>query len=196
ADGLEAELPLDDQLWTQDATDVENSAEPDDNFGAALSAGDFNGDGFLDLAIGVPGESVGTIGTAGAVSVLYGSAGGLQAVAPNDQVWDQDTTGIRDRSEAGDGFGASLAAGDFDGNGKADLGVGVPGEDIGTLADGGAVAVLYGAAGGLQADAPDDDYWNQNSTSVRDSAEVGDRFGGSLAAGDFDGNGRDDLGIG
>ena len=42
---------------------------------------DFNNDGAADLAIGVPFEWVGAIQDAGAVNVLYGSAGGLQGPA-------------------------------------------------------------------------------------------------------------------
>jgi len=48
---------------------------------------DFNNDGFADLAIGVRFENVGTVSDAGAVNVLYGSAGGLQATSPDDQFW-------------------------------------------------------------------------------------------------------------
>ena len=40
---------------------------------------DFNGDGFADLAVGVPGENVGSLGDAGAVHVMYGSGSGLSA---------------------------------------------------------------------------------------------------------------------
>src|ERR671911_1447031 len=43
---------------------------------ASLRA-DFNNDGAEDLAVGVPFEGVGSIESAGAVNVLYGSAGGL-----------------------------------------------------------------------------------------------------------------------
>ena len=39
--------------------------------------GDFNGDGEADLAVGVPGEDVGTVTDAGAVNVVYGSGAGL-----------------------------------------------------------------------------------------------------------------------
>ncbi|TMK96665.1 MAG: hypothetical protein E6G40_10595 [Actinobacteria bacterium] len=73
---------------------------------------DFNNDGFADLAIGVRGEDVGTVPGAGAVNVLYGSAGGLQATSPDDQFWNQDSPGVRDTAEAGDDFGYSLGAGD------------------------------------------------------------------------------------
>jgi hypothetical protein len=43
---------------------------------AAQLRADFNNDGAEDLAIGVPGETVGTSFSAGAVNVLYGSIGG------------------------------------------------------------------------------------------------------------------------
>src|SRR4051812_27038323 len=41
--------------------------------GGGIAKGDFNGDGFGDLAIGVPQEDIGTIKNAGAVNVIYGS---------------------------------------------------------------------------------------------------------------------------
>ena len=41
---------------------------------------DFNGDGYADLAVGVPLEKVGGHFGAGAVNVLYGSGNGLTAV--------------------------------------------------------------------------------------------------------------------
>ena len=37
---------------------------------------DFDNDGFVDLAVGAVFEDVGSVGGAGAVNVLYGSAGG------------------------------------------------------------------------------------------------------------------------
>jgi hypothetical protein len=52
---------------------------------------DFNGDGFQDLAIGVPGQTVGGDLGAGAVSVIYGTADGLSSV--NNQFWSQDRLG-------------------------------------------------------------------------------------------------------
>jgi FG-GAP repeat len=56
---------------------VGGTPEAGDRFGSALAAGDFNQDGFADLAAGVPLEDVGGLEDAGTVSALPGSAGGL-----------------------------------------------------------------------------------------------------------------------
>src|SRR6266540_1033531 len=45
ASGLSATAKPD-QFWTQNSPDVNDKAETDDFFGDALTAGDFNGDGF------------------------------------------------------------------------------------------------------------------------------------------------------
>ena len=41
------------QFWSQDSESIAGGAEDADLFGDALAAGDFNNDGFEDLAIGV-----------------------------------------------------------------------------------------------------------------------------------------------
>src|SRR5207244_3356702 len=103
-----------------------------------------------------------------------------QVDAPDDQVWSQGTGGVQDQAEVGDAFGTSLAAGHFDGDAFSDLAIGVPLEDSDTTADVGAVAVLYGSAGGLQASSPDDQLWSQESPNVLDHPEVSDEFGWSV----------------
>ena len=165
------------QLFTQNSPGVGSSAEVDDSFGAALAAGDFNGDGFADLAVGVPLE-VGFV-RSGAVNVLYGSATGLSGFG--SQLWTQSSPGVVDSSEAGDRFGQALAAGDFNGDGLAELAIGAPGEDVGAAVDAGAVTVLLGEAGGLTSAASV--VFTQDTPGVGGSAEDGDRFGFSLAAG-------------
>ncbi len=67
---------------------------------------------------------VGTAGDAGAVGVLYGSSLGLQAVSPDDQYITQDSLGVKHSAEPADNFGWSLAAGDFNADGFADLAIG------------------------------------------------------------------------
>jgi hypothetical protein len=163
---------------------------------------DYNGDGRADLAIGVPEEGVGSIAGAGAVNVIYGSASGLSATSKADQFWSQSSGGINDNPEQGDGFGSSLAHGDFNGDGYADLAVGIPGEDVGTKVDSGAVAVIYGSSVGLKASAAGDgtgrtdQLWHQNVADVDEIAEAGDSFGHSVAADDVNGDGYDDLVVG
>jgi len=147
-----------------------------------VASGDFNGDGFADLAIGVPVENVGTVTGAGATAVLYGSTSGLQATNPDDQLITQDTPGVMNTSKQDDRFGFALAAGDFNGDGFADVAIGIIWEDIGTATDAGAVAVIYVSASRPQFTTPDDQFWNQDSPNVADAAENNDAFGWSLAS--------------
>jgi hypothetical protein len=143
---------------------------------------DFNNDGFGDLAVGVPGESVGAVSGAGAISVLYGSSGGL---AGDGQVLTQDTAGVPGISEADDNFGAALVAGNVNGDGFADLAVGAPGEDL-AEADAGAVTILFGSSGGIGGAGA--------QLLTQGNPEIGDSFGFSMDIGDF--GGGDELVVG
>ena len=163
-----------------------------DLFGAALAAGDFNGDGKTDLAIGAPGRAVNGHSGAGEVFVLFGSPTGI--TGNGAQEWSQESPYVEGSSEAGDNFGFSLAAGDFNGDGKADLAVGVPYEDLPAGSDGGSVNMLHGTATGLSA--AGDPCFDQNYPGVGGGVEANDRFGWSLAAGDFNGDGKADLAVG
>ena len=116
------------QFWNQDSPGLLGGAEARDFFGTAVAAGDFENDGYDDLAIGIYKEDIGAIVDAGAVQVLYGGASGLSATG--NQLWFQNSPGIKDGSETGDSFGRSLAGGDFDGDGYGDLAIGVAGEDF------------------------------------------------------------------
>jgi FG-GAP repeat len=95
------------QLLTQDSPGVPGIAEVD-FFAEGLTAADFDGDGFDDLAVGIPGEDVGAVMEAGAANVTYGAAGGLTATG--SQLFTQDTPGIPDTAEANDLFALGLAA--------------------------------------------------------------------------------------
>jgi len=90
-----------------------------------VASGDFNLDGFDDLAIGVPGEN----STRGIVQVLYGTPTGLGAVG--NQIYTQAWEGMQGEDRPGDAFGLVLAAGDFGGDFASDLIIGVPNEDGG-----------------------------------------------------------------
>ncbi len=117
-------------------------------FGAALAAGDFNGDGYTDLAIGAPGATVAGRSTAGLVIVLRGSATGLSTKAT---VLAQGTNGVAGVPTVGNAFGEVLAASDLDGDHRADLIVGVPHADVGITPDAGEVYRFWGSASGVTA---------------------------------------------
>ncbi|MEB3233023.1 MAG: hypothetical protein VKJ64_18605, partial [Leptolyngbyaceae bacterium] len=178
------------QFWTQIGFPTSLN-EDFDNFGAALIAGDFDGDGLADLSIGVPNEDIGTTSNTGRVNTLYGSFIGLTDFG--SQIWDQDAL-VSSPAEEFDLFGFSLIAADFNGDGYDDMAVGAPGEDWNTIGSAGVVNVVYGSFFGL--DSAGNQLWTENDTTVLGTPEVGDRFGATLAAGDFDGDGFDDLAIG
>ncbi|EPH45009.1 FG-GAP repeat protein [Streptomyces aurantiacus] len=155
--------------------------------GPAAASGDINGDGFDDLVTGEPrspddgGETL----TGGLVGVRHGSAEGI---SQDVEWWTQDSAGVPGTAERGDGWGADLSVADTDKDGYADVAVGAPGEDIGTVADAGAVWVLRGAAAGPTATGAKS--WDQNSAGVPGTAEKGDKWGAQVRLTDPDGDGR------
>jgi FG-GAP repeat len=189
--------PTDDQLWYQRGPVVKGNPGPNEHFGGVLTAGDFNGDGFDDLAIGIPGDVLSDQSGVGGVIVLFGAPGGLQAVVPEHQLWSQANTGVDGTAEAGDHFGAALAAGDMNGDGFDDLAIGVPGEDLmGSDVDTGATNILYGSPDGPQTVFPKDQLWTQDRAGVSGTAEAGDAFGSGLAASNPNGDEFADLAVG
>jgi hypothetical protein len=162
--------------------------EPGDEFGSALAAGDFDGDGYDDLAIGIYLEDLvfldqGEVQNCGAVLVLYGTSTGLQQAGAQKLA----STTESDRTDAH--FGFALATGDFDGDGFDELAVGAPTGDVSGQDQAGYIVVHDGGAAGLAAVGRIISQDSSDGTgSVSDTAEALDRFGWSLAAGNFNGD--------
>jgi hypothetical protein len=198
SDGVDPEFPrvLSQRPRPQTAAPADQFAEQGDLFGASLAVGDFNGDGRIDLAVGAPGEDVGssptTLGvqSAGAVNIFTEGLGFTGTT--NSVLITQNTPGV-DTAEADDVFGASLGAGDFNNDGFADLAIGAPGETFASnQAGAGAVSVLYGATTGLTttagANRPAAQFLHESVSGIGSSIEAGDRFGTSLTVSNFDGD--------
>jgi hypothetical protein len=201
-------------------TAIKNSADSKDLFGQAVATGDFNGDGYDDVAIGVPGEEhdyVFPCTNPGAVNILYGCQEGLTRtgnkflrILPGEPYEWRD---VHDQPPPEcspyrwmNGFGSSLATGDFDGDGYYDLAVGVPGVKLETnfSEHSGAVMVYYGSEEGLSTERVQN--WDESKTlcqavytspwAICIPVPGGEAFGYSLAAGDFNGDDKHDLAIG
>lgn len=170
------------QFWQQQFLGASNLTS--DNFAWALASGDFNNDGFADLAIGTPGKtfpSAVQLPWAGRVYAIFGSASRLTST--NAQTWHQAGP------QTGALYGSALASADFDLDGNDDLAIGAPG----FASASGAVVVLRGAWFGLTSALGKT--LTQNSLFGAGS-ETSDNFGFSLGVGDYNNDGFADLAIG
>ncbi|MCB0912284.1 MAG: VCBS repeat-containing protein, partial [Propionibacteriaceae bacterium] len=139
---------------------------------------DFNGDGWSDAVVADPMATVSGVVEAGRIVVLYGDGDGRVGEGLRDELH-QNSPGVGGGAEPGDHFGAALATADLDCDGYTDVVVGVPGEDIGGLADVGWVQVVHGGAGGLGTSSPGVHYSQSSFGAV---AAAGDEFGYAVDA--------------
>ncbi|MER6915611.1 FG-GAP-like repeat-containing protein [Streptomyces sp. NPDC000594] len=143
-------------------------------------ADDFNGDGYGDTAVGATMATVNGQQAAGFVSVLYGSAAGPRK--GRKQLLHQDIPGIPGAAGSPNFYGSALATGDLDRDGYTDLIVGAPGETVGSLTTAGTLSVVWGGKGGLK-----------GGTVLARGTAANMSLGNWLTAGDFDGDGDQDI---
>ncbi|MFC7304317.1 FG-GAP and VCBS repeat-containing protein [Streptomyces monticola] len=148
------------------------------------SDADFNNDGMGDVAYSAGNATVAGKTGAGQIVALYGSASGADSA--HRKTVSQESAGIPGSAETNDAFGWVSAYGDFNGDGFDDLAVSAQLEDVSGDKDGGAVTLMWGSANGLR-----------GGTTLKDpAASSHDKWGRALAAGDFDGDGTEDLAVG
>ncbi|MGW1773591.1 FG-GAP repeat protein [Streptomyces sp. NPDC002104] len=118
------------RAYTQNSPGVPGAGEPEDYWGAAVTVGDTDGDGYADVVVGAPRET-GTDTEAtfrsGAITVLRGGPAGITAVGA--KAFTQNSASIPSTSERFDNFGASVTLIDTDKDAKPELYVGGYGED-------------------------------------------------------------------
>lgn len=174
-----------------------------ERFGQAIACGDFDGDGFDDIAISAHGERVSGFDWAGAVFLVYGSNIGMNV--SRAQVFHQDTPGVKDKVEAyspddpntsGEYFGVTLAAGDFNGDGRDDLAV-FAAETFGSGAKkktfAGMLHQFFGSASGLTV--KKNSVIHQNTKNVPGKQTIYAQFGNAMVVADFDFDGYEDLAV-
>ncbi|WP_326573983.1 VCBS repeat-containing protein [Actinacidiphila glaucinigra] len=152
---------------SQNTSGVPGSAEKGDGFGWITAIGDFNSDGFSDLAVSAASEDLGSDVDGGMVTILWGSTKGLTG----------GTTLADPAPSSHDRWGRSLAAADFDGDGKDDLAVGSSASTVYVYKGG---ITKSGTSGGRY--------------TVKPPIQSGGATGPlNLTAGEVNGDGRTDL---
>ncbi len=181
-----------DRLFSQASGSVPGRPEAGDRFGAAVALADVDGDGYHDAVVGSPGEGIRGADDAGMVTVIFGSASGLDLRSA--AVVHQDKPGVPGAAEPGDRLGGTLAVGDVTGDGYEDVAAGASGEDLAGLDDVGAVIVVPGAASGPDRDEAAFYSPNQRRVASDPAADLG--FGTTVALGDLTDDGVLDLAVG
>jgi hypothetical protein len=164
--------------------DVAVDAEPDlgaGHYGARVTTGDLDGDGFPEVMVAAPDADAdtpgGTVAGAGAVWIRsFGTTGFTGSVT-------RLTSPV---PVAGGGFGAALLVADLNDDGRPDLVVGEPGGEGATAAAGAVHFYAGDGAGGF--DPP--------VTTAPAGLLPGARFGAALASGYFGGDGPLLLAVG
>lgn len=163
------------QQVTQESPGVPGSAEAGDAFGFSLAFSETGNSALARyVAVGAPGEDVGTVGDAGSVTMFADvSTTGLRGGA----ALHQSTEGYAGRVEAGDRFGHAVALRPR--NAGVTLVVGIPYEDIGSVADAGMVQTADVFS---ELDVSPARFYTENSAGTPGTIARGNRFGLAVAA--------------
>lgn len=150
--------------------------EAGDKFGSSVATTQVDMDSCADVVVGAPGEDLSGQADAGSVHVVFGSKAGLNGDVADVTLSQADIAGA---VEAGDRFGATVAAGSNLGQDNSVVAAGAPGEDVGAVASAGVVNLVQ-----FSDSIPvTPRQIGQNSSGVPGSAEASDRFGAAVVFG-------------
>ncbi|MFN0110024.1 MAG: Ig-like domain-containing protein [Blastocatellia bacterium] len=155
--------------------------------GRSLAVGNFTGDNLADIAVGAPLANANGVKFSGNVFLLTGSAS-LEGVKGVTQSASLILFGTGDS----DNLGTELAMGDLNGDGRQDLIMGATGGDASPSRQN--VGAVYVFFGGTTVAGRTADLTVLGAGATQD--QFPDALGSSLAVGDFNGDGVDDMAIG
>lgn len=160
---------------------VVNSSKPDYSPTGVIA--DFNKDGYGDLAVSDTRYN----NYAGSVVVWRGGSTG-----PTTKYrLTQSTSGVATAATKNDYFGSDLSAADTDGDGYADLAVGVREEQVGSVKYAGGVHLLRGSKSGLTG--TNSQWFSRASAGVPGAPTEYETFGSLVRLRDIDRDGDKDL---
>lgn len=157
--------------------------------GFSTSGGDINGDGYSDVVVGAPGS--GQVSNPGSSYILFGSSASAGAALSVSSV--DGKNGVRIDGETGTyNSGVAMIAGDFNGDGYADIGIGAE-----YLNSKGAAYVVFGKPGTWSPTMALSKLTASTGLRITDS-RYGNEYGWNLgdqvsSAGDVNGDGYADL---
>ncbi|OGJ43225.1 hypothetical protein A3B60_01725 [Candidatus Peregrinibacteria bacterium RIFCSPLOWO2_01_FULL_39_12] len=175
-----------------------------DQLGTAIASGDFDNDGFSDVAVSAYYASVDDKNSSdkenrpGKVYVIYGNSGLSDQSALDSQTGSQLHSQLSSQNDdsisnksarqfagknSGDNFGLALEVSDINNDDIDDLLVGAPQALTSNSGNAGAVYAYFGSDVSLSAE--------KNITFY--GHHFGEKFGSSIASGDFTGDGKTDL---